>query len=240
MKKILLTLFSLTLVSCGFSENKYSIACKQLGYECKNQVEFDAKVIRGGIGIVINQFDSELETITTQINARVSEFSKKSFNVDIAQYQPVMMSVRTQADRLVENLEKVDDKKIFADKVVYNAQKNTLINVWDMNDEIEVRNKSKDAKLKSYLQNCTRIPNGLCRISLTGEITAVKGENNWKGWIDIKTFNGEPITKNDVSGLLRNQVAIEIRKAINSQSKLDFDKNTIRNFTQNKLSEMAK
>ena len=142
MKKILLTLFSLTLVSCGFSENKYSIACKQLGYECKNQVEFDAKVIRGGIGIVINQFDSELETITTQINARVSEFSKKSFNVDIAQYQPVMMSVRTQADRLVENLEKVDDKKIFADKVVYNAQKNTLINVWDMNDEIEVRNKS--------------------------------------------------------------------------------------------------
>jgi hypothetical protein len=240
MKKILLTLFSLTLVSCGFSENKYSIACKQLGFECKNQIEFDAKVIRGGIEAAVNQFDSELETISTQLNTKISEFSKISFNVDVAQYQPITISVRTKADRILENNEKIEDKKIYANKVVYNAQKNTLVNIWDMNDEIEVRNKSKDAKLKSYLQNCSRIANGLCRVSLTGEITAVKGENNWTGWIDIKTFNGEPITKNDVSGLLRNQVAIEIRKAINSSSKLDFDKSTIRNITQNKLSDMAK
>lgn len=230
----------LGLTSCGLSNNKYSDACKKLEIECKTQIEFDAKVIRGSIGKEVEMFSRELDVLSEHLNKKISPFIKKSFNVDVVQYKPYRSSVSAEADRIIEGVSKVDSQKVFIDKVSYDSKANKLFNVFHTLDEIEVKNIDGNTQLSSYLKICSELPVGLCRISFYGEITAVKTDKNWKGWVTVKDFNSESITSSDLKNILHNQVALEVRRIVNSSSLENLGKDSIKNFVNDKLQQLSK
>jgi hypothetical protein len=230
----------LGLTACGLSDNKYSNACKQLELKCKNYSEFSSVVLRKGIDEELIKSNFEIEKITNEINRNISRFVKKSFSVDVAVYKPTNVNVQTMADRIIENIEKVDNQKIYVDAVTYHPQNKLLKNLWGFDDEIEVRNRESNRQIHEFLKTCDALPANLCKFSFIGEITAIKTEKNWKGWVEIKEFNAKLIEQKNISYLIKNQVASEIRGMVETPDKSKLNKDSISLITKAKIESFLK
>lgn len=237
MKKFIYIALLVLIVSCGASENKYSQACKQLGVECKNEDEFN-RIVRREVRNSLLKNVNEIAISVEHFNKKISLYTKKSFSVDMVQYKLTSTDVRTIADRVISSTEKIDDTKIFVPKVVYNPSDKNTLQILDMRHGVEIKDATVKSQFSEYQKLCLTYPAGFCRLSLIGRVTAVKGEEGWKGWIIVEDFNGELLSVDRFNDLLVEQITRDVRQ-LHRSSDSKFDKDTIHKLTKDRLTSFS-
>ncbi len=206
---------AISLPSCSSSNDKYSEACQALGAKCSNSAQFD-QMIKKHILLELEQRDDLLASIANNINQDLKSHRKDKFLVDLNTHIE-----RPSLSLEIRTLHQLNKQKIYATDVLLDGGKKTLSRIFG-SGEFEIRTDSTPNKgFTALLSVCSKYPDKLCRVMLTGEIDAVRamsGEDDyrWRGWVDVTGYSVQLVDKSDISEALYSKLLFGVHKEIRS------------------------